>query len=97
MAFPTCRPIGEITIFIQSLAPALAITVSNILYAHTYVWSGSLMLLVYKSPIVKDTDKLYVPVANLIQDHQLELVHRSVGADAKMQFGQGITEVYQYG
>lgn len=64
------------------------------LFAQTFCVLGTVAVFIYRSPMVKDTDEVFAPVADLMSKCRLELVRYRVHEDAKMIFGQGELSLY---
>jgi hypothetical protein len=77
------------------LHPVLAqihITQHCWLYAHTMAMAG---LVVYRSPLLRDTDKIYQPVAKFLREHPMRMVLRESIPDQSMMFGRGDLTVFR--
>lgn len=77
----------------MQMLPHIAISHPAWLFAHTFSLAG---LVVYRSPLVKDTDAIYAPVASALAGHELRLVLKESIPDESMMFGTGELEVYRY-
>lgn len=86
---------------LSSIAPAaiqiLATNHPHLLYAATFSLADMFGLLVYKSPLVRETDSIYKPVAVMLAGpHKGELIYRQTFDDQDMMLNQGELSVYAH-
>lgn len=72
----------------------LSITKPPWLFARTCAQIDS--LLVYKSPLFKETDPIYGPVVELLRRFKHKLVFEEVVIDPQMMFGEALLRIYQF-
>lgn len=72
--------------------PHLAISYHCWLYAYT----AAVGLLVYRSPMVRDSDPIYRPVAELLETHRLSVANHQVILDPSMIMGRGELTVWAH-
>lgn len=66
-----------------------------LLYAHKYTVDNVSGFMVYRSVVVKDTDNLYRPVLDLLNEHTPRLIIKSDFDDETMMFGRAELAVYR--
>lgn len=78
-------------------ALSLEINEPNFLHARIEEVSsgGAVLLHIYSSPIVREDDPMYRPVAELLAEHEHDLVIEDVIPDPNMMFGQAILKVFR--
>lgn len=72
----------------------LAIAVPSLVYAHTTNTAGGKVLTVYRSPIVRDDDERFSPVADILKSFDCTLLHEETNQDPDMYFGKGTLTSY---
>lgn len=77
--------------------PMLAIHHPNLLMAHTYAFAHTAGLIVYRSPLVKEGDDIFQPVADMLREHRMEMIVQETLPDVDMAFGRAELEVYRNG
>lgn len=60
-----------------------------------YAYSCAAGLMVYRSPVLTDADKIYKPVAHFLSHHPMREVLRHTVHDPTMMFGRGISIFYK--
>lgn len=75
--------------------PTLTICHHAWLYVMTYALPFTEGLLVYRSPMVRQTDPIFQPVADLLRDHRMTMVYQERLPDPGMMFGQGEVTAYR--
>lgn len=53
------------------------------------------VIVVYASPVLKPTDRIYRPVEEALGEHPMRLVMKETIPDPSMMFGSGELSVYQ--
>lgn len=71
--------------------PHLSIYHPAWLTANTFSLAG---LIIYRSPLVKRSDRIFAPVARFIKQHDMRLVLNRVICDESMMFGKAELEIY---
>lgn len=84
---------------LSSIAPAamqlLVINHPHLLYAKTFALAEMLGFLVYKSPLVRETDSIYAPIAVMLDGPRKgELIYRTTVDDQDMMLNEGELSVY---
>jgi hypothetical protein len=75
--------------------PVLAISRHAWLYAHTYALAHTAGLIVFRSPLVRLTDTMYRPVAEILRDFPMRMMMQETIPDEEMMFGEGELTVYR--
>lgn len=73
------------------LIPHLSVTHHCWLYANTIAAAG---LLVYRSPMLRDTDKIYRPVADFLRHNRMAAVFRARIPDPSMMMAHADLTIY---
>lgn len=73
---------------------ALSLALPCLLYAHTWGGRDGVFLSVYRSPVVRDDDPKFEPVAQILDSVSHELVERKTLPDPDMLFGQAESLTY---
>ncbi|AGM61593.1 hypothetical protein SEA_SOILDRAGON_77 [Mycobacterium phage SoilDragon] len=74
--------------------PVVRVAEPGLLFAETCNLLDVTGLLVYRSPMVQDSDPVYENVADLLKRSRVELTARDVIDDPMMYFGQGEWSMY---
>ncbi|AZV00564.1 hypothetical protein SEA_ACFISHHOOK_75 [Mycobacterium phage ACFishhook] len=74
--------------------PVVRVAEPGLLFAETCNLLDVTGLLVYRSPMVQDTDPIYENVADLLERSRVELTARDIVEDPMMYFGQGEWSMY---
>lgn len=61
------------------------------------VWLNPTKVFVYRSPVVRDTDDIYVPVITVLDNFRHKLKEAMIVADPEMFFGEAEQLVYEIG
>ncbi|AZS12045.1 hypothetical protein SEA_ZETZY_75 [Mycobacterium phage Zetzy] len=69
--------------------PVVRVAEPGLLFAETCNLLDVTGLLVYKSPVVQDSDPLYADVADILKRSRVEIVAKGTVPDPKMYFGEG--------
>lgn len=76
---------------VLQILPQIAVTHHCWLYANSIAAAG---LIVYRSPLLRDSDKIYRPVAAFLKKHSLVPVFRASIPDPSMMMAQGDLIIY---
>lgn len=80
----------------QLAAIALSVVVPTLMYAHVrHTTCGGTFLAVCRSPVVRDTDPAYQPVADVLEAFDYEVIDSVDEPDPGMMFGRSETTVYK--
>lgn len=66
----------------------------SLLYA---AWLSATKLFVYRSPVVKDTDDIYLPVKSVLDSFKHRVDQTLTVIDPEMMFGEAQQTVYRIG
>ena len=61
----------------------------------TYTLTFTEGVLIYRSRVVRHTDPIFRPVADLLREHSLRMVFQETRLDPNMMFGRGEVTAYR--
>ncbi|ASZ75504.1 hypothetical protein KIW74_gp24 [Mycobacterium phage Kimona] len=74
---------------------ALTIAIPSLLFAHVHHNDCGSFLAIFRSPVVKDTDPCYQPVADVLATFDAEVIDRKMFPDPDMFFGRAEAVIYK--